>query len=70
MHGDFALQLEAVEMVEDAGGCLAEQGQREEEASGTAGLLRTSRCFVFQQRLVEHVPEPLDGRHVFNMHRV
>lgn len=70
VHWDFAVLLDAVEVLHSFGGGLAEEGEGHEQLAGPAGILLVLGSLVVLQGLVEHILELLHCIHVFNMHGV
>lgn len=70
MHGDFAVLLDAVEVLHRLGGDLTEQGQCHEQLPCPTGILLVLRSLIVLQGLVEHVLELLHRIHIFNVHGV
>lgn len=70
VHRDFAVLLDAVEVLHGLGRRLPEQGQGHEQLAGPARVLAVLAGLVVLQGLVQHVLELLNGLHVLYMHGV
>lgn len=70
VHWDFAVLLDAVEVLHGLGGRLAEQGEGHEQLARPAGILLVLGSLVVLQGLVEHILELLHCVHIFNVHGV
>ncbi|KAF3832460.1 hypothetical protein F7725_026125 [Dissostichus mawsoni] len=66
VHWDFAVLLDAVEVLHGLGGGLAEQGEGHEQLARPAGVLLVLGGLVVLQGLVEHILELLHCVHVFD----
>lgn len=70
VHWDFAVLLDAVEMLHSLGGGLAEQGEGHEQLARPAWILLVLGSLVVLQSLVQHVLELLHCIHVLDVHGV
>lgn len=70
MHGNLALQFDAVEVLHSFGGCLPQKGQGQEQLPCSPGLLVALTQLVVLQGFVEKVLELLHCIHVLYVHRV
>lgn len=70
MHGNLALQFDAVEVLHSFGGCLPQEGQGQEQLPCSPGLLVALTQLVVLQGFVEKVLELLHRIHVLYVHRV
>lgn len=70
VHGNFAVLLDAVEVLHSLGGDLTEKRERHEQLPCPTGILLVLRSLVVLQGLVEHVLELLHRIHIFNVHGV
>lgn len=70
MHWDFAVLLDAVEVLHGLGGRLAEQGEGHEQLARPTGILLVLGGLVVLQGLVKHVLELLHRLHVLDVHGV
>lgn len=70
VHWDFAVLLDAVEVLHSLGRGLAEQGEGHEQLARPAGILLVLGSLVVLQGLVEHILELLHCIHIFNVHGV
>lgn len=70
MHGNLALQFDAVEVLHSFGGRLPQEGQGQEQLACSPGLLIALTQLVVLQGFVEKVLEFLHCIHVLYVHGV
>lgn len=70
VHGHAAVLLDAAEVLDGAGGRLAEEGEGHDQFAGPAGVLRVVGGLVVLQGPVEDVLESLNRLRVLNLHGV
>lgn len=70
MHGNLALQFDAVEVLHSFGGRLPQEGQGQEQLACSAGLLVALTQLVVLQGFMEKVLEFLHCIHVLYVHGV
>lgn len=70
VHWDFAILLDAVEVLHGLSGSLAEQGEGHEQLACPTGILLVLGRLVVLQGLVKHILELLYRIHIFNVHGV